>query len=84
MATPDTYTILSMTHPANPTGDFLWTINGTVDGVNVTATSWNSALSPHLASAISFQAFVSPLLFAAYSAQLPPTAQAPPTSSWSQ
>lgn len=63
------YTIISMTNTSLPVADPVVNIVGTVDGVQVEIQVWNSALQPHLGSAISFETFIAPLLLAA----VPPT-----------
>jgi hypothetical protein len=63
------YTITSITYPNNA-ADPQVIIAGTVNGVAVSASCWLSVFNQHAASAISFEAFVGPLLLAAYNATL--------------
>lgn len=78
------YTIISVQTPPSTDPDPAVVITGTVNGVQVSFRTWQSVYTSHAGTAVGFQAWASPLLLAAYNAQLPPTPSTPPINSWSQ
>jgi len=74
-----TYVIQSIVYPNNGAPDPTVLIQGTVDGVQVTASCWYSVYLSHATSAIAAQSYILSLMLAAYNllqTAVPPNAPA--------
>jgi hypothetical protein len=80
----NSYTNIAIAVGLSVNGAEPWvTISAQVNGTAVVTGAWYSVYQAHAGSVITFENFVQPLLLQAYNNIVPPTATAPPTTSFS-
>jgi hypothetical protein len=78
------YVIMRVYQPPSTDADPKVIVEGSVNDVAVSFSTWLSVYQAHGGTAIAFQNWAGPLLLAEYNKTLPPTTSTPPISSWSQ